>query len=625
LLIALVGIAAARGPFSNRRRFQQLLQGNQYNQRGGWGQQFDDEDDTCSSWDSDDECQTQQQRYQRWGQFQDDEDQYMNQDQDDYDQDEQGYCQPGDLNCYGSGQQGQGYCQPGDLDCYGSGQQGQGQGQQHQCRPNYQLLQKLEKPNCHIAAKLYKQAKLENDDKNTVVSPAALQLTLAALQKGARGSTKTQIKRVQCPTLSQQQCQQAHAALIRTLKATNNVQQTQRPGQQNSQQKAKINCPTAIIVNQQTQAQRQFVQTVQKCLGCQVQKCSFKHGPQQCRQKINQLISAKTNQKLHAVVPPQACTTNTKMIAVSAMQLQAKWGQQFRQQQTTKQGRFYPLGSQQPKQCQVIQSQGNFNYYEDDQVQVVGIPTQQQELTMYVILPKCKDCLTQVEKQQIQNGDQLKQLLDSCDQQTQYLQVQLPKFQAKHKLDAKKTLLQQGVQDAFDNDAADFSGIIGQQQQQWQQQQGNTQVHLNKVIHQATIKVTEQGISSANTGSQDSFLDQIGGSQWQQDDQDEYGTYQQGQFGQNQFGRNQFGQNQFGRNQYGQGLYGQEQFGQYSQGNQVKVNHAFAFAVKHNPSNQIVLVGRVVDPTQKPHGQQQQLGQFRGQYQDQDDDMIDQE
>jgi serpin B len=439
---------------------------------------------------------------------------------------------------------------------------------------------------------LYKQAKQENDDKNTVVSPAAVQLTLAALQKGARGNTKAQIRRAQCPGLTQQQCQQAHAAMIRSLKATQNVQQTQTPGRQSGQQSAKINVPTTIILNQQTPAQRQFAQTVQQCLGGQVKQCSFKRNPQQCRQQINRLISTKTNQKLQTAVPQQAITQNTKMVAVSALQLNAKWGQQFRQQQTTKQGRFYPLGSQQPKRTQVIQSQGQFNYHEDDQVQVVGIPTQQQELTLYIIVPKEKDGLTQVEKQQIQNGQQLRQLLDNTDQQTQYLQVQLPTFQAKHKLDARRTLQQQGVQDAFDCDAADFSGITGIQQQLQQQQ--SEQPHLNKLIHQATIKVSAQGISSANTGNQGSIQEQIQAQQQQrqqqnqqQQNEDDYENYQQNQYGQN---------------------------------NQVKANHAFAFVIKHNPSNQILAVGRVVDPTQTPQGQQQQ-----GQNQNEDDGITDQE
>jgi len=161
---------------------------------------------------------------------------------------------------------------------------------------------------------------------------------------------------------------------------------------------------------------------------------------------------------------------------------------------------------------------------------VVGVPTQQQELTFYLIVPKDKNGLNQIEKQQIQNGEQLKQLLQQAEQQQEQVQIELPKFQIKHKLDAKQTLRKQGIQDAFDADEADFSGITGQQQwqqqqwrqqqqqqrrrhqqqyqdedgnQQWQQQQdqwqqGEQQLHVNKLIQQATIKINEQGISAAN-------------------------------------------------------------------------------------------------------------------------------
>jgi len=313
------------------------------------------------------------------------------------------------------------------------------------------------------------------------------------------------------------------------------------------------------------------------------------------------------------------------MIAVSALQMHANWGQQFRQQQITKRARFHPLGNQKSKTCQAIQSQGNFNYYEDEQMQVVGIPTQQQELTMYVIVPKDKDGLTQVEKEQIQNGQQLKELLDICDQQKQYVQVQLPKIQIKNKLDAKRTLVQQGIQDAFDCDQADFSGISGQQQQQQQQQK----LHLNKLIHETTIKITEQGISAANTGAQSTIQDQLEQDQenqqqwrqqqWQQNPWQQHqlrqNQWRQNQWGQNQWQQNQLGQNQWQQQQYDedeydnlqQNQYGQNQYSQneYGQNNQVKANRAFAFAVKHNPSNQIILVGRVIDGCQKPQGQQQ--------------------
>jgi len=264
-------------------------------------------------------------------------------------------------------------------------------------------------------------------------------------------------------------------------------------------------------------------------------------------------------------------------------------------------------------------------------LKVVGIPTQRQELTLYVIVPKDKDGLNEIEKQQIQNGQQLKELLERADQQRQQVDIELPKFQIKHKIDAKQTLKKQGVQDLCDADQADLSGISGQQgqqqrrrQQQQQlddsdeeyQQQGpydqddqqEQQLHLNKLIHQATIKVDEQGISAARSSGQQQ-------QQYQQDqDQDEYQPQddeddedQQEQYEQQQLSRQDTYENIFGQCRQGQRQYRRQQRDQYQQqgGRKVKVNRAFAFVVKHNPSNQIVLVGRVVDATQKPKGQQQ--------------------
>jgi len=558
ILIALIGIVAARCPYGSKRCFNQLLQSTQ-NRYGMMNQYNDQETD-------DNEYNTNQ-----YNDIDDDStDEY---DQQDNTQQQNCQCYNGICQCdqYQENNYNE-QCEHGDMNCYIRQQQQQQQGShQQQCQPRYNLLRQLEQANCQLASKLYKQAKQDSDDKNTVVSPAALQLTLAALQNGAQGNTKQQMKRVQCPRLTKQQCQQANAALIRSLKGTNNVQQTQRQGQQTyGRQQATINVATAIIVNQNTSPKRHFIQTVQKCLGGQVTKCSFKTNPQQCRHQINEIVSQKTNGKCQNTVPKQAVTTNTKMIAASAFQMQAKFSQQFRQQQTTKRGHFYPLGSKQSKSCQIIQSQGKFNYYEDEDTKVVGIQTQQHELTLYVIVPKRKNGLNQVEKEKVQNGQQLKQMLDTCDQQKQHITVQIPTFQVKTKLDAKQTLLKQGIQAAFDNDQADFTHITGLPNGIQDQQGQNT--HLNKVIQQATIKVTSQGISAATTH---------GNEQYDTQDEFEEMLYQQ---------------------QY------TNQYNGYGSQTQVKANHAFAFAVKHNPSNQIVLVGRVVDPSQNTQNQQQYDG-----------------
>lgn len=457
-------------------------------------------------------------------------------------------------------------------------------------------LREVQQANTKLASRLYRQTKEEKDDKNTVSSPLSVQMALAALNQGARGNTKRQIARAIAGGLQQQERQQVFQALAQQYKQLNNALNPN----------TKINPVTAVVISANTPTQQNFIQQVIGNTRAQVKKCNFQQQPQQCRNMINNWMAQRTNAKINHIVPRDAVTTNTKMVLVNGLEMKAAWGQQMRQH-ITRQAKFYPLNQPQVKVVQVMETQGRFKYYENELVKVVGIPTQQQQLTLYTIVPKEKDGLTQVEKAHLQDGNQLQQLLQQTDRHISTVGVQLPKFQVKQKIDVRRSLKKQGVQDAFDPQHANFAGITGISNNQqaelednlgqlnglgWNAQNdmdspyGNVlanqlsgldagKVHLNKFIHQATIKVTENGITAATDYS--SIYD-----------------YEQQQYNNGILG-GIAGLNQMDAIDQINGVLGQQSYGQKV----VKANRAFAFAVKHNPTNQVVLVGRVVDATQK--------------------------
>jgi serpin B len=466
------------------------------------------------------------------------------------------------------------------------------------------LLQEVEDANVKLASRLYKQSKDEKDDKNTVVSPLSIQLALAALNSGARGNTKRQIGRVIGGRLQKQERKQIFRQLIRHLKGLR-----QDDYSSPRQHTTKINPVTGIFVTKTTHAQQMFVQQVKRNLGANVHQCNFQRQPQQCRQVINRFVSQKTQGKINHIVPQDAITDNTKMILVNALQLKAPWGRQVRQHLNTKEAKFYPLDTKKVKHVEVIETQGRYKYYEDELVKIVGVPTEKKQLTLYVIVPKDKDGLTDVEKLHLQDGVQLKQLLDVTDQHVRHVGVQLPKFQIKHKIDVRRTLRKQGVTDAFDPQRADFSGITGvnqyedeetsqyepyqtrqrrnpflnsQFEDEYTGQQGQEhKLHLNKFIHQTTIQITEQGIK-ATTGSQSPF----------ETEEDSERTY--GRQGRRHHDRYETDEE---LNSFDEitGFNRREPTGQHV----VKANRAFAFVLKHNPTNQLVMVGRVIDAAQR--------------------------
>jgi len=442
---------------------------------------------------------------------------------------------------------------------------------QEPCQPNYDLLRNLDQINTQLAAKLHMQARQMNDDRNTVVSPVGVQLALAAVNQGARGNTKRQINQLLDYGMPKNQNQNAYSALARVLKGQNSPDAS-------SGKNVQIKTTTGVILGRET-AQEKFLNAIKKCFDGEVKRCDFRNQPQQCRQQINDWISSKTGQKSHPILSEQVMAKITRMIAVSTMQVKTNWGKQFRKSLKTTQGQFFALGDQQPTTVKMLQAEGEFNYFEDSDLKMLGVQTQEKQLTTYIVLPKRRHGLNQVEKQRLQYGKQLQQLMEECDSSKQSLKVHLPYFQVAHQMDVKDTLRKMGIEDAFEGDQADFTGIqeehhdeqllkYGKRQtggledidveraaRQHKQQQDH--LHLNKILQQASIQIGEQGIDAASDHTQHS------GKQ-KQTGRDEDEPREQHEF---------------------------------------VADHAFVFMVKHNPSNQVLLIGRVVDAMQEA-GQQ---------------------
>lgn len=458
------------------------------------------------------------------------------------------------------------------------------------------LIKEVHDANTKLATRLYKQCKDERDDKNTIVSPLSVQLALASLNYGARGNTKRQIGRVIAGRLQKHERRQVFKMLIRHLKGLQGLEYS--PLERN----AKIQPVTGIFLTPTTHAQQQFIQMIKTNLGTTIKKCDFQRQPQHCRQMVNQWMAQRTQGKINHIVPQDAITDNTKMILVNSMNVKANWGPQMRQH-VTKEAKFYPLDTNKVKVVEVLETEGRFKYYEDELVKIVGLPTEQKEMTLYLIVPKEKDGLNAVDKLHLQDSVQLKQLLQMTDKHRRRVGVQLPKFQIKHKIDVRRTLLKQGVTDAFDSLRADFSSITGVPKYLVDEKEygyetmspytrdsmlgledemtelpwtvGSQKLHLNKFIHQCTIKITENGItSSMDSGSQFEYMNEYEGNV--------YGR--RGLFGKESLGMDELPEF-FSRHPTGQKI--------------VKANRAFAFALKHNPTNQLVFIGRVIDAAQK--------------------------
>ncbi|MBU4342063.1 MAG: serpin family protein, partial [Candidatus Altiarchaeota archaeon] len=122
-----------------------------------------------------------------------------------------------------------------------------------------------------------------------------------------------------------------------------------------------------------------------------------------------------------------------------------------------------------------------FNYAEDEDVQVLELPYDGEEVSMFVILPKENDL------EDVEDSLSMKEInVWRNDLQEEEVQVFLPKFRLETKYFLPEALKELNMVDAFDSEVADFSGM-----------DGTKDLFISNVIHQAFVEVNEEGTEAA--------------------------------------------------------------------------------------------------------------------------------
>jgi serpin B len=125
--------------------------------------------------------------------------------------------------------------------------------------------------------------------------------------------------------------------------------------------------------------------------------------------------------------------------------------------------------------------EAKFNYYENEDLQVLEMLYKGEELSMLVLLPKDED-LAKLEESL--TAEKLEEYRDGLYERK--IDVYLPKFTFETKYFMAKDLSEMGMPLAFSPFEADFSGMTG-----------SKDLFISSVIHQAFVEVNEEGTEAA--------------------------------------------------------------------------------------------------------------------------------
>ena len=310
---------------------------------------------------------------------------------------------------------------------------------------------------------LYKNLKKEYKDQNLFYSPTSISIAFVMAYAGARGDTEKQMADVLHFTLPQERLHSAYSKLIENLKSAKDYE---------------LSIANALWLQKDYKLLKEFLDTIGKYYKGGFYEVDYIKNHKDACEKINDWVSKETKGKIDNILKPEDITIDTRLVLTNAIYFKGKWLTKF-DKQFTRDEDFYLINGQKTK-VKMMYQKNWFNYYENNDLQLLEMPYKGNKVSMVIILPKTGKLET-VENNM--NEKKLQEWLNSTTKRE--VKAYIPKFKFTLRYNLSEVLSNMGMKDAFSR-RANFSGI-----------NGNYDLYIGKVIHQAFVEVNEEGTEAA--------------------------------------------------------------------------------------------------------------------------------
>ncbi len=321
------------------------------------------------------------------------------------------------------------------------------------------------KGNNTFALDIYKQ--LKEEEGNLFLSPYSISTALAMTYAGARGQTATQMAEVLHFNPLQQNLHSSMGKLVNELNAR---------GEQGDCQ---LSVANALWGQQGYNFLPLFINLLEKNYGASLYQVDFKTAAESARQKINNWVAEKTQDKIKDLIPEGILTALTRLVLTNAIYFKGKWASQFKKEQTREMP--FKISAEKELTVPMMTQSEKFGYLQREGLQILSMPYLGEELSMIVLLPAETDGLAALEDSLTlaKLNIWLRSLIE------EKVIVFFPRYKIEKKCFLADTLSAMGMKDAF-SDKADFSGMNGRRD-----------LYISNVIHQAFVEVNEEGTEAA--------------------------------------------------------------------------------------------------------------------------------
>jgi serpin B len=310
---------------------------------------------------------------------------------------------------------------------------------------------------------------LIDGDENVFFSPYSITIALGMAYEGARGETAEEMIDV----IEFSEDNEARRTLIRSLQSALNPEGANY----------ELSTANAYWLRQGGDLNGDYQYSLENDYLAHGQELDFGGDPIGSADTINDWVESETNDRIKDLVDPDLLDGLTYLVLTNAIYFKANWRWQFDEDATEE--RTFHLSDGSTKMVDTMNmcdEEIDLNYAENDDVQMLQLPYKDEELSMYILLPKGNDISTMETDLDREYLDDLK-----SDMYGEWVDVYLPKFKFELKYDLIPPLKDMGMNRAFGS-GADFSGI---------KESGDSDLYISDVIHQSFVEVNEEGTEAA--------------------------------------------------------------------------------------------------------------------------------
>jgi serpin B len=320
----------------------------------------------------------------------------------------------------------------------------------------------------HFAFDLYGQLRGDKEGENLFYSPTSISMALAMTSAGARGDTAKQMAGV---LHWERDAAALHAGMNEWIRRLNAIDQGQT---------YQLRVANRLWAQQGYKFLPAFLQVTRQQYQAELGLVNFQSQTEAARQAVNHWVMQQTAGKIEDLMPQGSIEPRTKLVLTNAIYFKGNWATPFKKS-STRDGDF-KVSSSTKKRVPMMQMTEDCRFARLDGLKVLQLPYTEGQLAMVIVLPDEIEGLANVEEQL--SPSTWKQWTGALRNAS--VSVRLPRFKMTSEFKLNEALSELGMPLAFDEGAADFSGMNGKHD-----------LFISAAIHKAFVDVNEEGTEAA--------------------------------------------------------------------------------------------------------------------------------